>query len=69
MTDAKTTEAKAKRGLSPELQAIAKIDRILAEFTAEDAGRIIRYLTEKTYSRFPKPSPGFEKDNGTFSIG
>lgn len=40
-----------KRGLDSELQAVAKIDRILAAVQPATAQRILRYLLDKTYAR------------------
>jgi len=38
------TERQTTRGLDPELQAMAKIDRILAEFDEEEQSRIMIWL-------------------------
>lgn len=63
-------ETPARRGLDPELQTLAKIDRLLADLDPFAALRLLDYLTAKSRSRAEdtfaagpndrfRPIPGF----------
>lgn len=41
-------DAPKKRGLDPELQAMAKIDRILAELDDKQKSRVLTWLVART---------------------
>lgn len=53
-TPPEAEDAAPKRGissLSPDLQALAKIDRILADLDPLAATRVLTFLTDKTHDR------------------
>lgn len=57
-TTAPPAEAKPKRKVNAELQALARIDRILAELTEEQADRVTTFLRSKYFpANYTRPAP------------
>ena len=54
-------EAPTRSGLDPELRAIARIHRILADLPPEMGVRILGYLMNKTSARYePEPKDPYK---------
>ena len=45
-----------KRGLDPELQVMAKIDRMLSELQLEQIGRVLSWLNSRHFSETCPPA-------------
>lgn len=59
---AESPPKKKKRGPDPEIQALAQLDRIMAELSPAAASRCIAWLDEKYDARWMKPQPVADPD-------